>query len=77
MNANMNFVTQMLMSRLQNKNPQGYQFVNNAMQNGGNPNAILKQMLGNATPEQKQSLITQAKNYGVPENILKQIQDMK
>lgn len=73
----MNFVMQMLMSQLQNKNPQGYQFVNTAMQNGGNPNAILQQMLGNATPEQKQNLITQAKNYGVPDNILKQIQNMK
>ena len=77
MNIDIGFVTQMLMSQLQNKNPQGYQFINTAMRNGGDPNAILKQMLGNATPEQKQSLITQAKNYGVPENILKQIQNMK
>lgn len=70
-------IMQMLMSKLQTKNPQGYQFINTAMQNGGDPNAILKQMLGNATPEQKQTLITQAKNYGVPESILKQIQNMK
>lgn len=73
----MNMIMQMLMSKLQAKNPQGYQFINTAMQNGGDPNAILKQMLGNATPEQKQTLITQAKNYGVPESILKQIQNMK
>lgn len=73
----MNPVMQMLMQRLQNKNPQGYQFINTAMQNGGNPNAILNQMMKNATPEQKQTLIQQAKNYGVPENYLKQIQNMK
>lgn len=74
---NMNPVIQMLMQRLQGKNPQGYQFINTAMQNGGDPNAILNQMMKNATPEQKQVLIQQAKNYGVPENYLKQIQNMK
>lgn len=74
---NMNPVMQMLIQRLQNRNPQGYQFINNAMQNGGNPNAILNQMMKNATPEQKQTLIQQAKNYGVPEDYLKQIQNMK
>lgn len=74
---NMNPVMQMLIQRLQSKNPQGYQFINNAMQNGGNPNAILNQMMKNATPEQKQTLIQQAKNYGVPEDYLKQIQNMK
>lgn len=73
----MNMIMQMLMSQLQNKNPQGYQFINTAMQNGGDPNAILKQMLGNATPEQKQTLITQCKNYGVPNDILVKIQNMK
>lgn len=73
----MNIVMQMLMSRLQNKNPQAYQFVNQAMNNGGNPNAVLNQMMKNCTPEQKQQLIQQAKNYGVPESALKQIQNMK
>lgn len=73
----MNVVMQMLMTRLQNKNPQGYQFINAAIKNGGDPNAILQQMMKNATPEQKQSLINSAKQYGVPENYLKQIQNMK
>lgn len=74
---NMNPVIQMLMQRLQGKNPQGYQFVNTAMRNGGDPNTILNQMMKNSTPEQKQGLINMAKQYGVPENILKQIQNMK
>lgn len=73
----MNVVMQMLMSRLQNKNPQAYQFINQAMQNGGNPNAIINQMMKNTTPEQKQNLIQQAKQYGVPDNYLKQIQNIK
>lgn len=73
----MNVVMQMLMSKLQSKNPQGYQFINAAMQNGGDPNAILNQMMKKATPEQKQGLINMAKQYGAPENILKQIQNIK
>lgn len=73
----MNMVMQILMNRLQNKNPQAYQFVNQAMNNGGDPNAVLRQLMKGTTPEQKQNLITQAKNYGVPDNVLKQIQNMK
>lgn len=73
----MNPILQMLMSKLQGKNPQAYQFVNQAMSNGGNPDAFLKQMLGNVDPQQRQNLIQQAKSYGCPDNILKQIQNMK
>lgn len=47
------------------------------MQSNGNPQAIIQQMMGNATPEQRQGLIKQAKQYGVPDNILSQIQNMK
>lgn len=74
---NLNFITQMLMQKLQGKNPGGYNFINTAMQNGGNPNAILQQMMKGATPEQKQGLINMARQYNVPDNYLKQIQNMK
>lgn len=47
------------------------------MQNNGNPQIILQQILGNATPEQKEGLLKQAEGYGVPKNILSQIQNMK
>lgn len=51
--------------------------VNQAMQNNGNPEAMLNQMMSSITPEQKQSLLHQARNYGVPDNILSKIQNMK
>lgn len=51
--------------------------INQAMQNNGNPEAMLNQMMNNISPEQKQSLLTQAKSYGVPDNILSKIQNMK
>ena len=65
------------MTRLQKQNPQGYQVVNEAMQNNGNPQSILQQMMSNATPEQKESLFKQARQYGVPNDILSKIQNMK
>lgn len=47
------------------------------MQNNTNPQELLKQMMGNATPEQRQNLLKQCKNYGVPSEILAKIQNMK
>ena len=73
----MNVIVQTLMNNLMRKNPQGYQVVNQMMTNGGNPEAMLKQILGNATPEQRQSVLNQAKSYGCPENMLSRIQNMK
>jgi len=59
------------------KNPKGYQTINALMQNNANPQAMLKQLMSNASPEQKQALLRQAKNYGVPNEVLSQIQNMK
>lgn len=50
--------------------------VQNLMQNNGNPQAILQQIMGKATPEQKQNLFKQAQTYGVPNDVLSQIQNM-
>jgi len=47
------------------------------MQSNGNPQDIIKQLMGSASKEQKEALFRQAKNYGVPDNILSQIQNMK
>ena len=47
------------------------------MQNNGNPEAMLQQVMSNATPEQKKSILEQAKNYGVPNEILSKVQNMK
>lgn len=73
----MNPIISMLMQRLQGSNPQGYQLVNSMMQNGGNPEGALKQMLSKMTPEQKQNVLNQAKSYNCPNEILSKIQNMK
>ena len=61
-----NPIIQMLMNRLQAKNPQGFQAVNTLMQNNGDPKAMIQQLISNATPEQKENLLNQAKNYRLP-----------
>ena len=73
----MNPVMNMLMQRLQKVNPSGYNMVNQAMQNGGDPNALLKQVMGNVNSEQRQQILNAARSYGAPNNILSQIQNMK
>lgn len=73
----MNPIVQMLMSRLQQKNPQGYNAINQAMQNNGNPKDIVEQMFKNATPEQRQSVLNQARSYGCPNDILSKLQNLK
>ena len=45
------------------------------MQNRGNPEAMLKQVMGNMTNEQKENLYKQCKQYNVPEQILAKIQN--
>lgn len=76
MNMN-NPLVKSLMGRLQGIDPQSYAIANQLMQSGGNPDAILKQMMGNLNPEQKQQILNTAKGYGAPENILAKIQNMK
>ena len=73
----MNPIIQMLMQRLQGKNPQGYNMVNQLMHNGGSPEGALRQILGNVSPEQKQQVLNTAKGYGCPADILSRIQNMK
>jgi len=65
------------MSQLQVKNPQGFQVIQNLMNNNGNPEQLVNQLIGNATPEQRTSILKQAKQYGVPDNILSKIQNIR
>lgn len=73
----MNPVINMLMQRLQKTNPNGYNLINQAMQNGGDPNALLQQVMGKTNAEQRQQILNTARSYGAPDNILSKIQNMK
>lgn len=67
----------MLMGQLQARNPQMANQISQAMQSGANPQALMKQMMGNMNNGQIQQVLTQAKNLGVPDNILQQMQNIK
>ena len=74
---NNNPLVKSLMTSLQGKNPQGYVFASQLIQNGGNIDPIVKQLLGKVTPEQKQQILNTAKGYGVPDDYLSKLQNMK
>ena len=73
----MNPVMNMLMQKLQKTNPGGYNMINQLRQSGGNPNDLLKQVMGKASPEQRQQILNTARSYGTPDSILSKIQNMK
>ena len=70
-------IVQSLMSQMKVKLPQNFQIINALMQNNGNPQGLVKQIMGNITPEQKQNLLNQMKQYNCPDSILSQLQNMK
>jgi hypothetical protein len=67
----------MAMNMLQMKNPQRFQQVNQMMQANTDPRGFLKQIMGNASPEQIQNVMQVGKQFGVPDSVLSQIQNMK
>lgn len=50
--------------------------LNQMMSSGGNPQQLLKQIMGNVNPQQMQQIMSQAKQYGVPDDVLTQIQNI-
>ena len=59
------------------KMPKNFQVVQNLMQSNGNPQGLVKQIMGNISPEQKQNLLNQMKSYGCPNELLSKLQNMK
>lgn len=51
--------------------------ISQMMNNGGNPQALVRQFMGRVTPQQMQGIMQQARQFGVPDNILSQLQNMK
>ena len=72
-----NPLIQSLLNQLKTKEPKGFQFIQNLMANRGNPEPLVKQVMGNMDSAHKEQLLSQAKNYGVPDEILSKIQNMK
>ena len=56
---------QMLLSMLQQRNPQAFNQVQQLMQSGQNPKVLLNNMMGKLTPHQKQQFENVASQYGL------------
>lgn len=65
------------MTQLQSKNPQMANQIQQAMNNGTNPQMLMKQMMGNMNNTQMQGVLNQARQMGVPDEVLNQIQNTK
>lgn len=65
------------MGQLQTKSPQMASQIQQAMNNGSNPQALMKQMMGNMNNNQIQNAMNQAKSMGIPDSILAQVQNIK
>ena len=70
-------IIQTMMNQMKVKMPKNFQLAQNLMQNNGNPQGLVKQIMGNISPEQKQNLLNQCKAYGMPEELLSKLQNMK
>ena len=65
------------MGQMRIQNPQMFQQINQLRNSNTNPKALVKQIIGNSTPEQMQMILNQAKSLGAPESVLTQIQNMR
>ena len=55
----------MLLNMLKQQNPQGYDTLMTLMKSGQNHNAILQQMMGNISPQQKAQIEQFAKQFNL------------
>ena len=65
------------MSQLQARNPQMVQMINQARNDGTNPQEFLKQVMQNSSSSDVQNVLLQAQQMGVPEEVLKTVQNIK
>lgn len=63
------------MSNLEARDPRLAGQIRTMMTNGTDPKSVVKQMMGNQSPEQISNVLKTAKQYGVPDEILSQIQN--
>lgn len=67
-------IMRMFMTKLQNINPRGFQFVDEAIKSGGNPIGIWQQLSSKMDPNQIQGILNNAGQYGCPQSIINQFQ---
>lgn len=66
-----------LMTQLQNNNPQMASEIKGLLDGTKNPQDIVKQVISGFSPYQKQNVLNQARSMGIPAEIIEQVQNMK
>lgn len=61
--------------QLKTKNPQLASQLEGMINSNGNPYEMFKQITGNYTPEQMQSLFKNAKQFGVSDEVINKLQN--
>lgn len=64
----------MLMNQMKSRNPQTYQFIQQAMNNKNDPMQLLTQITSNYSNEQMTNLMEKAKQIGIPNEVLSKVQ---
>ena len=55
------------------RNPQAFQFVEQAQKNQSNPQEVFKQVTNGYSPEQMNALFDRAKQFGVGEDVIEKL----
>lgn len=66
-----------MMNQVKNNNPQVAKEIEKILSGGKSPQEVVKDLMSNYSPYEKQKILNQAKSMGVPENILGLVQSMK
>ena len=61
---------QMMMNQLKARNPQMFQFLNQAQKNQKNPQEIFKEITKNYKPEQMENIFNRARQFGIGDDII-------
>lgn len=64
------------MRQMQSRNPQEFQKVNQAINNGVDPRQFAKQVFKGMDNNQMSNILNQAKSMGCPDNVLREFQNM-
>ena len=65
-----NQLLQMLMNQMKAKNPQVFQFLEQARANQSNPQDIFKEITKNYKPEQMNALFDKARQFGIGDDVI-------
>lgn len=71
-----NPLVQILMNQVRARNPQAFQFLEQAQRNQSNPMDLLKQITNGYTPEQMSGLLNKAKQFGISDEQLGNVQQV-